>query len=319
MALDLIPTDPTTLDLGRTVADCDMYLAQCIAGRETTPSGSIPPMRRLTRIYSTHLALAIISLAGSVAAGQDAGTSNDQAPPRETSPRYLHLATGFDRAILESDTRVEVRREAAGIGFLPAREVGSAALVFVPGGSVDPEAYAPMARAIAERGRLVYIVDAPPVGLFGSGDETTMERAREIVAAAAPARRRVLGGHSRGGAVAVRMVAAEPDQFDGLILLGTTHPRRDDLSKCPLPVTKLVASLDGVARPDAMETSRALLPPETTWITIEGGNHAQFGCYGDQTGDNPATLGREEQQSAVVEAILKALERVESDLPPATP
>jgi hypothetical protein len=29
-------------------------------------------------------------------------------------------------------------------------------------------------------------------------------------------------------------------------------------------------------------------------VSIEGGNHAQFGWYGPQEGDNPATISREE-------------------------
>ena len=32
-----------------------------------------------------------------------------------------------------------------------------------------------------------------------------------------------------------------------------------------------------------------LLPPGTRFIPIEGGNHAQFGWYGDQNGDNPVS------------------------------
>jgi NAD(P)-dependent dehydrogenase (short-subunit alcohol dehydrogenase family) len=40
----------------------------------------------------------------------------------------------------------------------------------------------------------------------------------------------------------------------------------------------------------------------TTWVAIQGGNHAQFGWYGDQSGDNPATITREEQQAQIVQA-----------------
>jgi hypothetical protein len=41
--------------------------------------------------------------------------------------------------------------------------------------------------------------------------------------------------------------------------------------------------------------------PLTKWIEIVGGNHAQFGWYGPQPGDNPADISREEQQRQVVE------------------
>ena len=38
-------------------------------------------------------------------------------------------------------------------------------------------------------------------------------------------------------------------------------------------------------------------------VEIEGGNHAQFGNYGPQEGDLPATISAEEQQAQTVEAI----------------
>ena len=48
--------------------------------------------------------------------------------------------------------------------------------------------------------------------------------------------------------------------------------------------------------------------PETTaWVAIEGGNHAQFGWYGPQRGDNPASISREAQQEQIVRATLALL------------
>ena len=38
-------------------------------------------------------------------------------------------------------------------------------------------------------------------------------------------------------------------------------------------------------------------------VVIEGGNHAQFGNYGKQTGDPDATISSEEQQNIAVIAI----------------
>ena len=40
-------------------------------------------------------------------------------------------------------------------------------------------------------------------------------------------------------------------------------------------------------------------------VEIQGGNHAQFGNYGPQKGDAPATISAEEQQAQTVEAILQ--------------
>jgi hypothetical protein len=46
------------------------------------------------------------------------------------------------------------------------------------------------------------------------------------------------------------------------------------------------------------------------WVPIEGGNHAQFGYYGPQPGDSPATISREEQQAQAVDATVALLERM---------
>jgi hypothetical protein len=49
------------------------------------------------------------------------------------------------------------------------------------------------------------------------------------------------------------------------------------------------------------------LPADTTRVIIPGGNHAQFGWYGDQSGDNPAEISRLEQQSRVLSATVDFL------------
>ena len=43
------------------------------------------------------------------------------------------------------------------------------------------------------------------------------------------------------------------------------------------------------------------------FVPIEGGDHAQFGWYGPQSGDNPATISREEQQAQIVQATVDFL------------
>ena len=40
-------------------------------------------------------------------------------------------------------------------------------------------------------------------------------------------------------------------------------------------------------------------------VVLEGGNYAQFGNYGPQDGDAPATITDEEQQEQTVDAIVE--------------
>jgi len=46
-------------------------------------------------------------------------------------------------------------------------------------------------------------------------------------------------------------------------------------------------------------------------VQINGGNHSQFGYYGSQLGDNPATISRVQQLSFTVNAILSVLSNVQ--------
>ena len=54
---------------------------------------------------------------------------------------------------------------------------------------------------------------------------------------------------------------------------------------------------------DSYEKDRANLPADTTEIIIDGGCHAQFGCYGAQDGDGTPTISAAEQISQTSEAI----------------
>ncbi len=80
-----------------------------------------------------------------------------------------------------------------------------------------------------------------------------------------------------------------------------------------LPITSVYGTRDGLATPDKIAASRALLPADTRWVAIEGGNHAQFGWYGSQAGDNPAAIEHEEQQNQTINAALELLASVNPD------
>ena len=65
-----------------------------------------------------------------------------------------------------------------------------------------------------------------------------------------------------------------------------------------------------VGVPVRVDASRALLPADTRYVPIEGGNHAQMGWYGPQPGDGTATISREDQQQQVVAATEELLSTV---------
>lgn len=120
----------------------------------------------------------------------------------------------------------------------------------------------------------------------------------------------IVGGHSRGGALAARFAGEHAGELDGLLLLGTSHPREQDLSRLTLQVTKVYGSEDGLASESEIHEFAPLLPASTRFVRIAGGNHAQFGWYGRQIGDGAATISRMSQHEQVLEAVLQALDRV---------
>jgi hypothetical protein len=203
---------------------------------------------------------------------------------------------------LESDSRVQVTAD-RWLAFVPANEQPTTGLILYPGGRIDPRSYAPTARAIAGNGYLVVIVPMPlNLAVFAS------DAAAGVMAAYPDVSQWAIGGHSLGGAMAARFAYGHPGEVQGLVLWAAYPDGSNDLSDRELNVTSIYASLDGLATLEKIEASRRLLPPTTQWVAIEGGNHAQFGWYGPQPGDNPATISREQQQEQVVDATIQLLE-----------
>jgi hypothetical protein len=183
------------------------------------------------------------------------------------------------------------------LSFTPQEVQPAAGLVFYPGGRVDPRAYAPAARQIASQGFLVVIVPMPlNLAVFGS------DRALEVIAAHPEVTAWAVGGHSLGGAMAAGFAHKHPGQVSGVIFWAAYPAASASLAGLGLPVLSVYGTQDGMASGGKIDASRPLLPADTRWVPIQGGNHAQFGWYGPQPGDNPATITRQAQQQQAVEA-----------------
>ena len=75
-----------------------------------------------------------------------------------------------------------------------------------------------------------------------------------------------------------------------------------------LATSSIYGTRDGLVSVEDIENSQLLLPPATEFVAIEGGNHAQFGWYGPQGGDLPATIRPAEQQAQLAAATRSLLE-----------
>ena len=166
------------------------------------------------------------------------------------------------------------------------------ALIFYPGGKVEYSAYAPLMSRLAESGIDCFLVDMPAnLAFFG------VDKADEIIANN-DYNKWFIGGHSLGG-VAASMYAADHD-LDGLILLASYPTEEIDE-----PVLSVYGSEDGVLDMEKYEDAKKLLPDGFTEVVIAGGNHAQFGNYGEQDGDGTATVTADQQQDETVNAIIE--------------
>lgn len=207
-------------------------------------------------------------------------------------------------AALGSNQYVEVAQD-EWITFSPKETTPEVGMILYPGGRVDPRSYAPAANSIAQQGYQVVIVPMPlNLAVFG------IDKAQDVINAYPDIDNWMIGGHSLGGSMAASFTNNNPGNVDGLYFWASYPAESDDLSGTDIPIISISASLDGLATPEDIANSRELLPPGTTWVEISGGNHAQFGWYGDQRGDNPATISREAQQTEIIEEMITILANI---------
>ena len=193
------------------------------------------------------------------------------------------------------------------LAFAPAGEAPRTGLILYPGGRVDPRAYAAAAREIAAAGYRVVVVPMPlNLAVLGA------DRASAVLAEYPEVTAWAVGGHSLGGAMAANYAAdaERPTAVRGLVLWAAYPAAGDDLSGAGLKVVSIYGTRDGLAGEADVLGGAARLPPDTRWVPIEGGNHAQFGAYGPQAGDQPATISAAAQRAAVVAATVALLEAV---------
>ena len=208
---------------------------------------------------------------------------------------------------MESNDTVSVVDDGI-IGFLPSERDGELGVVFYPGGLVDPVAYAPVLRRIAEEGIPVFITPMPlNLGILNTGAANRVfEEYPDITTW-------VLAGHSLGGASAGIFAAANPEVIDGLVFWDSYPPASADLSDRDLPVLSIHGTTNGIPNTDNFDEQRRLLPPDTHYAPIEGASHAQFGDYGPQAGDVVPELSLEEQHQAVSVLMMDFLDRLRPD------
>lgn len=164
-------------------------------------------------------------------------------------------------------------------------------IVFYPGALVDPEAYIPLAQKIASQAQVIVVIVPMPFDLA----VLAPQRGADVPEAFPNVATWFVAGHSLGGAMAATLVDKHQDVFSGLVFLAAYPAKSNDLSLSKLPVLSLFGQFDLLATKEKIVKAKNLLPPDTRYVTIAGGNHALFGNYGKQKGDGTASIKPEEQ------------------------
>lgn len=171
------------------------------------------------------------------------------------------------------------------------------ALIFYPGAKIEYISYLPLFMGLANDGVDCFIVEMPcnlaflgvnsADSIIGSGKYSYDEW--------------YISGHSLGGVAASSYGINHKDKINGLILLAS-YPV-DDLGN--MPVLSIYGSNDKTLNKEAYDKSKSLMDYNLTEYVINGGNHAQFGLYGNQSGDGIATISPENQRDQTEREILE--------------
>lgn len=185
--------------------------------------------------------------------------------------------------------------------YIQSAEVEAKDLViFYPGAKVEYTAYLPMFYELSKQGVDTYIVEMPGnLAFFG------MNKAEEIMETYNHYEHYYLAGHSLGGAMGASFASEHLDALDGMIFLAS-YPTKS-LAAEDFKVLSIYGSEDTVLNMEKVVEGRQYMPDDYTEICIEGGNHAQFGDYGFQKGDQPAFITREEQQKQTIASIVELM------------
>ena len=167
-------------------------------------------------------------------------------------------------------------------------------IIFYPGAKVEYTSYLPLFTNLASKGIDCYLVEMPfNLAFFGtnSADEIIRNSSYEHY---------FMAGHSLGGAMAGSYVNSTQNNISGLIYLSSHLPK-----EIHVPVLSIRGTNDGVINLTSYNQAKPLMKNNFTEIIINGGNHAQFGYYGFQSGDNQANITPESQQNQTADAIIR--------------
>ena len=224
--------------------------------------------------------------------------SCDTPNPPEVIPKVDYsVINNFEFSISETEDYVTYTPDAnATHGFL-----------FYLGTSVAPKYYDYLASALAKQGYLVVISTNGFPYMFYDKDEPTFEEYPNI--------KFFVGGHSQGGAAAVKRTNEHRDKVVGVVLLAPLAYPSDSIADAGIPVLLLEATNDGVLTADMKANAKRSIPYDSEKYLIEGCHMSFSTLDSDETltmfHDGPATQEEKDaQRKATVAYVLAFLKSV---------
>ncbi|HFJ9445262.1 carboxymethylenebutenolidase [Bacillus thuringiensis] len=169
-------------------------------------------------------------------------------------------------------------------------------VIFYQGAKVEAEAYSYLGEALAKDGYFVVMPKLPlNLAILGINEvDSVIEKYPEV-------QKWYVAGHSMGGAMISKYAFQHEEKVDGIIFLGS-YPA-DDFSTKSIPMLSIYGEVDALATVEKIDNNKKLMSKNTTMHMIKGGNHAHFGMYGEQKGDNASLITPKAQRDETVKVM----------------
>ncbi|HET8928660.1 MAG TPA: alpha/beta hydrolase [Microbacterium sp.] len=197
-------------------------------------------------------------------------------------------------AAVRADPGIRITDDSAAIVMQPADEpADDVGLVFIPGGKVDPWAYASKLSQLVTDTGMTIVITKPWLNL-AFFDLRPLSAFTDLVPGIDTW---IVGGHSLGGVRSCQLAG----DADALALFASYCA--NDLSGTDLPVLSLSGSEDGLSTPQKIADAAHLLPADAVFTEIPGASHSSFGDYDLQPGDGTLTIDDAAMRTAVTHAV----------------
>lgn len=166
-------------------------------------------------------------------------------------------------------------------------------VIFYPGAKVEAIAYAPLLLTLASNNIDCYLVKMPfNIAILNSNAADKVIKNNSY-------KNYYMMGHSLGGAMASVYTSKNEDKIKGLILLASYST--EEIKK--VNTLSIYGDKDNVINKNNYNKNKKNISNMTEYI-IEGANHSGYAFYGEQKGDNKATITKNSQINEVANIII---------------